>query len=220
MTFKKFFILIALIFPLLGASQDKINMLNGKIISGELIEYDSTYLTISILKKDKKETRMLDRSRVFSVTDSTGNEQILYIRDSTIGNAEPVDFMKYFVIGEQDAYAGFKPHLTNVGGFAFGLGISLFDTYKKDGDFFNGFFKDEPSFLHLLSPFVYTLIASLPGITFDLSKLSNRSYLLEEPYREGFARVVKIKRRFGGLKFSLLGSATGLGLYFLANAIK
>lgn len=213
--------LIAILIVLLSAptlhGQSQLNMLNGKIHKGNLYGYDSSYVDFSFFRKGKEKRDLVDRYRVFSVIDSNGVESVLYIQDSMMGNPEPASLMKYFVAGEQDAYATFKPHLSNICGFAFGLGISFVDTYQKDGAFFNGFFKGSPGFAHLLSPFVYTIIAGFPGITFDLGKLSNRSYLLEDSYREGFARVVKNKRRFGGLKFSLLGSLTGLGIYGLAQ---
>lgn len=212
------FLFILIVFS--ASAQDQINMLNGKIIEGKVIDYDSNWVSINVIKRKKSVNRVLERSRVFSIIDSSRAEKILYIRDSTIGNAEPLEYITYFVIGEQDAYANFKPHWCNIGGFAFGLGVSMWDTYKKNGPFMNGFFQQEPGFVHLLSPFVYTIIASIPGITFKLSKISDRSFLLEESYRDGFGRIVKIKRRFGGLKFSLLGSASGVGLYFLAKGLK
>lgn len=216
--------LASLLFPFLVQAQDKLTFLNGRTLEGHSLGYDTSYVQFQFNKRNKLRTEKFETYRLYSLTDSTGKETILYRQDSITGNIWTPTEAMYMVHGEQDAWTGFHPHLTHAGGFAFALGVSLFDTYKKqtgptDG-FFEGFFRSDPGIVHLLSPFLYTIIAGIPGITFDLSKVSNRTYLMEDAYREGYIRVVKNKRKFGGLKFSLIGSATGLGLYFLGKAIQ
>jgi hypothetical protein len=207
-----------------GSGQDKLTFLNGHVLEGKFVMYDTAYVQFSFTKRNKTRTEKFEAYRLYSYTKSNEPESVIYVQDSSIGNTWSATDAMYFVHGQQDAYEGFVPHLNHSMAFAFGLGISLFDTYQKrdvpTDRFFEGFFRGDPTLVHLVSPFVYFLAAGLPGITFDLSKVSNRSYLLEETYRMGYIRVVKNKRRFGGLKFSLIGSATGLGLYFLGRAIQ
>lgn len=205
-------------------AQDKLTFLNGQVLQGKSLSCDSSYVEFSFYKRKKSRTELFENYRLYSLTDSSGKETILYRQDSITGNVWTPTEAMYLVHGEQDALSYFKPHLSNVGGLAFALGVSLFDTYEKqtgpnDG-FFEGFFRSSPGILHLISPFVYTFLVGIPGISIDLSKISNRSYLMEPAYREGFVRVVKNKRKFGGLKFSLIGSAAGAGLYFLGRSIQ
>lgn len=210
--------------PLLVSAQDKLTFLNGHVLEGKFLNYDTSYVEFSYQRRNKTKTEKFEAYRLYSITEASGKETVVYFQDSLVGNIWTPQEAMYFVHGQQDAQEGFKPHLANIGGFSFALGVSLWDTYKRqngpsDG-FFEGFFRSDPGIIHLLTPFVYTILVGLPGITFDLSKVSNRAYLLEETYRDGYIRVVKNKRKFGGLKFSLLGSATGLGLYFLGRAIQ
>ncbi|MFZ5552263.1 MAG: hypothetical protein ACOZCO_04040 [Bacteroidota bacterium] len=203
-------------------AQDKIVLLTGKVLTGKVLSYDEAYLQYSYMKKKEVKTDMLDRYRIYSTIDSSGKENVLYVRDTTVGNFLTEPEMRLFIAGEQDAQKNFKCRGYNTTGFLFALGISLLDTYEKqDGQpFFNGFFREDPGILHFATPFVYPIIASLPPISLRIRDVTERKNLLEEPYIEGFERVGKQKRRFGGLLYSTIGSATGIGLYLLGKWIQ
>lgn len=203
-------------------AQDKILLLTGKVLEGKVLSYDEAFLQYTYMKRKELKTDMIERYRIYSTTDSLNKETVLYLQDSTVGNFMTQPEMKLFIDGERDALKNFRARGFNTTGFLFGLGISLIDTYRKqDGEpFFNGFFRSEPGILHFASPFVYPIIAGLPPVTIRINDVTDRNNLLQEPYLEGFERVGKQKRRFGGLAFSAAGSAAGIVLYFLGKLIQ
>jgi len=205
-----------------GHSQDKIILLTGKVLEGKVISYDEAFLQYTYMKRGKSKTDMLERYRIYSTIDDSKMETILYVQDSTVGNFMTQPEMKLFIEGEQDAIKNYRCPGYNTTGFLFGLGISFIDTYRKqDGEpFFNGFFRSEPGILHFASPFLYPVLAGLPPVTIRINDVTNRNNLMQEPYLEGFERVAKQKRRFGGLEYSALGSASGIVLYFLGKLIQ
>jgi hypothetical protein len=219
---KGFLCLIFLLNVLICNGQEKVTYTNGKEVEGQIVSFDSSYVIMNVSRKKKTEQQTIEAYRVYSITDKTGQETVLYRQDSLIGNFYSEPEMKFFVAGEKDGYKNYNPVLTKITGFCLGLGVSLFDTYKRQsfGGFFEGFFRSDPGLVHLATPFIFPVLAGLPGVTFHVSKVSDRSYLMEPAYRDGYARVVKIKRTFGALKFSFAGSVAGLGLYFLGRAIQ
>lgn len=219
---------LVLFFITPGFCQDRIMLLTGKVLTGKVVTYDEAYLEYTYKKKNEVKTDLLERYRIYSTIDSSNKETILYIRDSTVGNFMTQPEMKLFIDGERDAYKNFKTRGSNVTGFIFALGVSLTDTYKRQDTtslfasklFFNGFFRDEPSIVHFIPPFIYPILAGLPSISIRISDVTEKNNLLQQPYLEGFERVGKQKRRFGGLAYSAMGSAAGICLYFLGKLIQ
>lgn len=215
MKLKSLLILLCVICSTYCKSQDKVTFTNGRETYGKIISFDSSYVQMNIKKRKKESKQTIEAYRIFSITEESGKETILYRQDSLIGNFYNVPDMKLFVEGEKDAYNNFRPTFTRITGFCLGLGISLLDTYH----YHNGMFKTEPGLIHLATPFLFPIIAGIPKVTFDVNKTSNRSYLMEPPYRHGYERVVKSKRVFAALKFSLAGSLTGLGMYYIGRSL-
>ena len=219
---------IVLFFFTQSRSQDKILLVTGKVLEGRVISYDEAYLQYTFKKRKELKTDMIERYRIYSTTDSANKETILYVQDSSVGNFMTQPEMKLFIAGERDALNNFKCPGYNTTGFLFGLGVSLFDTYRKadstsnytDKSFFNGFFRDDPTVINLIPVFLYPILAGLPPVTIRINDVTDRNNLMQEPYLEGFERVGKQKRKFVGLKYSALGSATGIALFFLAKLIQ
>jgi len=218
--FKTLASVVFLFFALSVYAQEKLVLLNGSEVQGKLQGIDSNFVSIQTMKKDKPKTMIIERYRVYSYTDSVGRDTIIYIPNPAEGNTFTTQEAEYFMYGQLDAGQSFRPHLTHITAFSVMLGLSILDTYQgpnADNNNTGGFFYASPSFMHLAAPFLITLAARIPGITFDLNKMSNRSFLIEPSYREGFTRVIKNKRTFGALKFSLAGSLVGIGIWAIAK---
>lgn len=222
MNFKRLTILLVLISQLSWVlAQEKVNLLNGRIVEGELIDTVDQQVHIKAKsKKGKVYETYLENYRVFSIVSAEGKETVLYKQDSTIGNLLTPEDMQFHILGEQDAYQNYKPIGTSIIGATLSFGVVLFDTYgfKEDpaDNLEKGFFKRSPSFLPILFPFVFTAVAGIaPRPNLDIRDISNKANLNSEHYVQGFARTARFKRTVRALLFSCLGSALGVGSYFI-----
>src|SRR5688572_3429182 len=84
-------------------SQDKVNLLNGKVLEGTVQSTEDEKITMKVNgKKGKVYDTYLENYRVFSIVSSDGTERVIYKQDSSIGNfLTPAD-MKFYTLGEQD----------------------------------------------------------------------------------------------------------------------
>jgi hypothetical protein len=224
MKFKSFSIVILFILLQISLfSQEKVNLLSGKILEGtvDTIIDEQVKMTV-VTKKGKVYDTYIENYRVFSVITKDGSENILYKQDTSIGNfLNPAD-MKFYMLGEQDAYKNYRPLGTMIIGASLGVGLGIYDTYvfKDDPTTIaineKGAFKESPGFLTIFYPFVYTVIAGImPRPNLDIHNVTDRNNLNSENYIQGFARVARFKRTIRALAFSAIGSAIGLGSYYI-----
>lgn len=204
-------------------SQDKVNLLNGKVLEGTIQSTEDEKITMKVnVKKGKVYDTYLENYRVFSIISSDGTEKVIYKQDSSIGNfLEPKD-MKFYILGEQDAYKNYKPLGTMILGTTLGVGLGLFDTYVFKDDPLTvdinekGMFKESPGLLMILYPFMYTALAGIaPRPQLDIHNITDRNNLNSEHFIQGFARVARYKRTIRALVFSAIGSAIGLSSYYI-----
>lgn len=220
-------ILTLLIFSMaikMANSQEKVNLLNGKVLEGTIQSTEDEKITMMVNeKKGKVYDTYLENYRVFSIITSDGKENIIYKQDSSIGNfLEPKD-MNFYIKGEQDAYKNYRPIGTMIIGTTLGLGLGIFDTYVFNDDPTTpnvnekGMFKvDSPGYLMFVYPFIYTVLAGIaPRPQLDIHNITDRNNLNSEHFIQGFARVARYKRTIRALIFSAVGSAIGLGSYYI-----
>ena len=113
-------------------------------MEGNLLEQTNYEFTF----KNKKEQQFLiDKYRVFSYTQNN-KENIVYEFDILSGNFLKVKDMKMFVYGERDAYQGFRPMATNIGGLVVGGAAGFM-------------MQNDQSFLYIPIPLIYTAITLL-----------------------------------------------------------
>jgi sRNA-binding regulator protein Hfq len=204
-------------------SQEKVNLLNGKVLEGTVQSTEDEKITMKVNgKKGKVYDTYLENYRVFSIISSDGTEKVIYKQDSSIGNfLEPKD-MKFYTLGEQDAYKNYRPMGTMIIGTTLGLGLGIFDTYVFNDDPITttvnekGMFKESPGLLMVVYPFIYTALAGIaPRPQLDIHNITDRNNLNSEHFIQGFARVARYKRTIRALLFSAIGSAIGLGSYYI-----
>lgn len=195
-------------------AQDKIQLMNGKVLRGKLgTEYDE-YFDFSYYKKGGKTKSMeLTKYRMFSYTNSSGEETILYKQDTLMGNFFTKNEMKMFVYGERDAFANYKSSGWFVTGLGLGFTSVILDTYDFSPN--GGFFKITPSIVPVAVPLVVTIGAGIFKPKLRKEYAADVAFLSSEHYIEGFQKIARVKK----LKSSLLGSVIGVGTGFLVYGL-
>lgn len=181
----------------LHAQSDKphILLMTGKIIEGELLSTDTSYVYYNFTKRNGKvEPKSLDLERVFSVTDAQGNEQVLYAMDTTVGNFFTEQEMRYYIQGEQDAMESYSANWTIFVGLPVTAGLG---------------FVASSTVLVFAVPFVYLVGASLPKYKMRSLEGVDVNLLREPAYVLGYERTARSKRLFKSLVSAVAGTAIG-----------
>lgn len=213
-TWKPILTLLIITISTLTFAQDKIQLMNGRVLRGKLGTEHEEYFNFSYYKKGGKVVPMeLTKYRMFSYTNSSGDETVLYKQDSLMGNFFTKNEMKMFVYGERDAFANYK----STGWFVTGLGLGftsvILDTYDFSPN--GGFFQISPSIFPVAVPFVVTIGAGIVKPKVRKEYAADVSFLGSEHYIEGFQKIAKVKK----LKNALLGSIIGVGSGFLVYSL-
>ncbi len=205
---------LVLIVSAQALGQDKIQLMNGKVLRGKLgTEYED-YFDFQYYKKGGKVKDMeLTKFRMFSYSNASGEETILYKRDTLMGNYFTKNEMKMFVYGERDAYASYKSASWFITGLGLGFTSVILDTYDFQPN--GGFFKITPSIVPVAVPFVVTIGAGIFKPKVRKEYATDVNFLSSEYYIEGFQKIAKVKK----LKNALLGSVIGVGTGFLVYAV-
>jgi hypothetical protein len=199
---------------------DKVNLMNGQTFEGTVVDTTEGKITMNFVHKSKSSSRIIENYRVFSIEKASEPEFVLYKRDTTIGNFLTPQEMKYYFLGEKDARKNYNPYNLKIATGILTYGISLADTYNKDTvthKFSKGFFKSEPGLISIIAPFAVTVISGLFAVQININKVSNKNYLNEQPYIDGFEKVARSKKVFGALTFSVLGGGLGILSYFIGR---
>lgn len=180
--------------------QDKILFLNGKEMSGKLLDKTKYEFTF---KNDKEKEFVIDKYRVFSYKQND-TETTVYEYDTLSGNFLKVKDMQMFVYGERDAYKSFKPHFSNAIGFAVGGAAGYMMHYDN-------------SIAYIIVPFGYTITSLLFPTKVNQKRLTDTQYIKEDEYLRGYERIARSRRTQGALKSSFIGLGVGFLISFIAN---
>ncbi len=200
------------------SNPDILNLMNGQSFEGTVLDTAEGKVRMTSIVKSKTKKYEFDHYRVYSVLKKNEPEIVFYKRDTTIGNFLTPEDMKYYFLGEKDARKNYNPIGLKITACMLTYGIALVDTYKKDtisNQFIKGFFKSEPGLISLVAPFAITALAGFPAVQISINKVSNKNYLNEQSYVDGFEKIGRSKKVFGALKFSILGGALGILSYFI-----
>ncbi|MFM1744105.1 MAG: hypothetical protein RLZZ630_42 [Bacteroidota bacterium] len=105
----------------------QIQLLNGKTIPIETYQIGPDFITYKKPGDNGRRTRSIDRYDVFSVTNSSGSEDVVYAPVDSLDFS--IDEAKRFILGEQAAYAYFKAHGASVSSAVIGAGSGLLQFY-------------------------------------------------------------------------------------------
>lgn len=118
---KSILLLSMLLIVASASAQNTINYLNGKIVGVK--QYEINGDKIIFIKEDnqKDKTKKISKLKIFSIVDSTGNEQVVYTENASVIGEMNMEEMRYFVLGEQFAWQHYKNNWNKVGGLVSGL---------------------------------------------------------------------------------------------------
>jgi hypothetical protein len=117
-------VMTGLFFPASG--QNKILLLSGKTIETEHFSVGDEYLSYK-KSSGKKLLGTLDKYDVFSVTDSAGNENLIYQPADSLDFT--VDEARNYILGEQAAFSVYKKPATAWSSAIIGAGSSILAFY-------------------------------------------------------------------------------------------
>jgi hypothetical protein len=183
---------------------DRILLMNGQIVEARVLGQSSLEVRyLEFGKNGRTKERDEPTENVFSVTDTLGKERVWYFQDTIFGNDLSVQEMRWFVKGEQDARAGYKPRIATWGGFLAGAGLSIALNLEVNA---------------LFLPPVYAGAMALPRVHVTRGSLTD-PYLEGEPnYAWGYAKVGRTKRVVRSLISTAAGIAVGVGIrQFIIN---
>lgn len=192
--------LLAVLFLLLasaGMGQDRILMMNGRVITGTVLGQSTLEVRYLGLGKHAAKERSEPTEDVFSVTDSLGRERVWYFYDTIFGNDMTVDQMRSYIKGQADAREGYKPTWSMVGGFLFGAGTTIAANLEV-----NAFFL----------PPIYAVAMTLPRVNVTPGSIRDPYMEGNEDYAYGYARVGRSKRVVRGLLSTFAGIGVGLAV--------
>lgn len=211
-----FTVFLALLFSIQVFGQDKVQLLNGKVLRGKLIKEYEDYFDFQYYKKGGKiKTLELTKYRMFSYSNSEGVETVLYKRDTLMGNFFTKNEMKMFVYGERDAFNNYKSTTLFLTGATFGFTSVLFDTYDFDPG--GGFFKRTPSIFPIVVPLAVTIGAGAFKTKVRKEYAADVNFLASEHYIEGFQKIAKVKKVKNAFLGSVVGVGSGLLVYSFAH---
>jgi hypothetical protein len=196
LTMKHLVIFLFFFSVMFAQAQDTLIMLNGRIHNVDIIYLKDDVLKYETTKKGKTIQQEIDKNRVYAIIHKDGREELIYHQDSVIGfDYTPEDMLK-FIYGERDAmatYNGFAKH------FLINFVISGAAGYVMG------------NMLAIPVPFLVTVGGIMVPNKIS-SKVKYKKFVKDEPYQNGYFRVVKGKKVQHLLLGGALGVATGLVL--------
>jgi hypothetical protein len=175
-------ILSLILYPIIFKGQNTLCLTNGKQL--KINEYRMEIPSILEYKNLKNKEKTIPVSKVFSIIDNSGMEQIIYAPNPTDLKALNVQQMRSFVRGRFDASQNFKAPWATVGGI-----IAAFP-----------------------SPFTTIPVYATLGFTNPSQKKMNlpAELYLDESYVKGYTKEAKRKRMNNALKGSGITIAASL----------
>ncbi|MGB3527171.1 MAG: hypothetical protein WBB32_14515 [Flavobacteriales bacterium] len=178
-------------------AQDKINLMNGQVLEGQVIGQSSLEIRYLVPHKHKRVERAEPTSSVFSVVDSLGHEKVWYFMDTLFGNDYTIPQMRWFIKGEQDARKGYRPILPVLGGFVLGAGLTMALDLEVNS---------------LLIPPIYAGAMSFPRVYVTRGSITDPNMEGDPIYATGYSAVGRPKRVVRSLLSSAVGVVVGLAM--------
>lgn len=198
---------------------DQVNLMNGQTFTGSIVDTTNGLIKLKVPSRKKTRIYEFEQYRVYSLVHDKQPETILYRQDTAIGNYLSPKEMKYFFLGERDARLHYNPIGTKIAASLITFGLCLADTYEKDSlhpnNFFKGFYRSEPGLISIIAPFFATTLALIPAVKLHIDKVSDKTYLNQQSYLDGFEKIGRSKKVFGALKFSVIGCLAGVASYYI-----
>jgi len=207
---KRIFILIAFGVPAIAFSQvqqGKVMLMNGSVVENTLWEEKDGLIYIydqknNLFGKEKTRAIELNKSEIFSL--SNGNkEQILYYQDTMLGDYYTPEEMRVYLAGAGDARKNYKARHISAIGFAVCTVA--------------GYLVGDGLLILIIPPVTYSAMQYIGKIKIKEKYMSDPNFKYNDLYAEGFEPPARSRKMIRGALSGLLGSATGVVIYFIKN---
>ena len=179
---------------------------NGDTVVFKLVEQNEWTLHGLKMKGNLWSLKNYAKESIFKYT-LNNKDQVFYTQKPFEKNPMTKTEMANNIMGKKTANYEYKAKGEFLKGFAFGIILSMLDTYEFRNTYDKGFFKNSASWLTISSPFLST-----PLIKLKLKQLNNtRDYLevdnLEACYFQGYDQIFMRKNTKSVLSGSILGAS-------------
>lgn len=207
---KRIFILIVFAFPTHAFSQvqqGKVMLMNGTVVedarwedkNGMIYIYDQKN---NLFGKEKIRAVELNKSEIFSLSNES-KEQILYYQDTMLGDYYTPEEMRVYLAGAGDARKNYKARHISAIGFALCT--------------VTGYLVGDGLLVLIVPPITYAAVQYIGKIKIKEKYMSDTNFKYNDLYAEGFEPPARSRKMIRGALSGLLGSATGVVLYFIKN---
>ncbi len=202
--FLAIFLLVA-VFTHAQTSPDTIKKDSIFFLNGEVREVNVVDTVAHLIKffpgkvKGRPRIQEIEKSKVFSLKFSDGQERIIYFHDSALGNVLTILEARMFMLGEQEADKNYRNKWPAIIGFAVSAVSPLV-------------FADAV----LISPIpaaVIPLHTLIPVIKVNTEKIVHKEYLQYDTYLMGYVKVARKKNFIHSIIGAGAGLAAGLGAW-------
>ncbi len=207
---KRIFILIAFGVPAVAFSQvqqGKVMLMNGTVVENSLWEEKDGMIYIydkknNLFGKEKTRAIELNKSEIFSLSNGT-KEQILYYQDTMLGDYYTPEEMRVYLAGAGDARKNYKARHISAIGFAVCTVA--------------GYLVGDGLLILIVPPVTYSAMQYIGKIKIKEKYMSDPNFKYNDLYAEGFEPPARSRKMIRGALSGLIGSATGVVLYFIKN---
>ncbi len=207
---KRIFILIAFGVPAVAFSQvqqGKVMLMNGTVVENSLWEEKDGMIYIydkknNLFGKEKTRAIELNKSEIFSLSNGT-KEQILYYQDTMLGDYYTPEEMRVYLAGAGDARKNYKARHISAIGFAVCTVA--------------GYLVGDGLLILIVPPVTYSAMQYIGKIKIKEKYMSDPHFKYNDLYAEGFEPPARSRKMIRGALSGLIGSATGVVLYFIKN---
>ncbi|MFA9221643.1 MAG: hypothetical protein ACEQSL_10685, partial [Sediminibacterium sp.] len=156
----------------------------------------------NLFGKEKTRAVELNKSEIYSLSNGR-QEQIMYYQDTMLGDYYSPEEMRMYLAGAGDARKNYKArHISAIGFVLCGLA---------------GYFVGDGLLILIVPPITYAAIQYVGKIKIREKYMSDTNFKFNDLYAEGFEPPARSRKMIRGALSGVLGSATGVVLYFIKN---
>lgn len=124
---KSFCFIVLLLVPFMTWSQQKMTLLNGKVIEIKSYTADEIYINYKMENSKRKKPKTIEKLDVFAIKKEDGTEELFFNGDSLIFTVVEA---RTYIMGEQAAMKFYRKPWNNYAAFLFGAGTSALQFYS------------------------------------------------------------------------------------------
>ena len=187
------FLLFIFLLSTAAKAQDRIILINGKVLEVKSVELKDNTISFQTMKKDKR--RKINPERVFSVQFANGTEQVVFVSDPLDPNDFKPEEMRMFIKGEQDAELYYHNTGNKILSAAVGAGSGLLTIYG------------------LVIPALYSTVVGSFSPNVQKHNVSDPALRDNLIYREGYERQARDRKIRNSLVYGFGGFVVGFAAF-------